>query len=273
MDSILPHLLAFLLYGLGAIAVGRRCHRQPEEGSRCPRPLDRVLLTAAILAHGWGAATLLLSDQGLRLGFAPALSLTVWLAALFFWIESFYAPIGWLYILLTPIAALVCLLVPWLPLPATPVAADNPWLRLHLVVALLSYALFTLAALHAVLMSVLERALHRRDPVAWLGRMPPLLVMESLLFRVIGVAFVLLTITVLTGVVFSEALFGQPLRSDHKTVFTLLAWAIFGILLLGRRTWGWRGRVALRWTWAGFITLVLAYLGTHFVLEYLLQHR
>ena len=57
--------------------------------------------------------------------------------------------------------------------------------------------------------------------------------------------------TVLTGVVFSEALFGQPLRPDHKTIFTLLAWAIFGVLLLGRHAWGWRGRVALRWTWAG----------------------
>lgn len=270
---ILPHLLAFLLYGLGAIAVWRRCRGRAEEGSRCPRPLDRALLTAAILAHGWGAAALLLSDHGLRLGFAPALSLTVWLAALFFWIESFYAPIGWLYTVLTPIAALVCLLVPWLPLPDATIATDNPWLRLHLVVALLSYALFTLAALHAVLMSVLERALHRREPAAWLGRMPPLLVMETLLFRVIGIAFVLLTVTVLTGVVFSEALFGQPLRADHKTVFTLLAWAIFGILLVGRHAWGWRGRVALRWTWAGFITLALAYLGTHFVLEYLLHRR
>jgi ABC-type uncharacterized transport system permease subunit len=96
--------------------------------------------------------------------------------------------------------------------------------------------------------------------------------MEKLLFRMIGFGFVLLTLTVLSGVVFSEELFGQPMRWDHKTVFTLLSWMLFGLLLAGRRFRGWRGKTALSFTLSGFATLLLAYVGSRFVLEVLL-HR
>jgi len=81
---------------------------------------------------------------------------------------------------------------------------------------------------------------------------------------------VLLTLTLASGVLFSEALFGQPFRVDHKTVFAFISWLLFGGLLLGRRLWGWRGRLALRWTLAGFIALVLAYIGSRFVVEIVL---
>jgi ABC-type uncharacterized transport system permease subunit len=95
--------------------------------------------------------------------------------------------------------------------------------------------------------------------------------MEALLFRLIGIAFVLLTLTVTSGVVFSETLFGQAFRLDHKTVFAIISWLLFGALLIGRRVWGWRGRVALRWTLAGFSTLLLAYVGSRFVVEVVLE--
>jgi ABC-type uncharacterized transport system permease subunit len=110
----------------------------------------------------------------------------------------------------------------------------------------------------------------------WLGaaidQLPALMTMERLLFRLIGIGFVLLSLTVLSGVVFSEQLFGQVLKWDHKTVFALLSWLLFGALLLGRRWKGWRGKTALRFTLAGFATLVLAYVGSRFVLEVVL-HR
>ena len=94
--------------------------------------------------------------------------------------------------------------------------------------------------------------------------------MESVLFRVIWAGFVLLTLTLLSGVVFSEELFGRPAQLTHKTVFGVLSWIIFAALLAGRHIYGWRGRVAVRWTLAGFLTLVLAYLGSKFVVEVLL---
>ncbi|MEZ5727891.1 MAG: cytochrome c biogenesis protein CcsA [Burkholderiaceae bacterium] len=106
----------------------------------------------------------------------------------------------------------------------------------------------------------------------FLDRLPPLLVLERILFRFITIGFVMLSLTAISGVFFSEAVFGRALRFDHKTVFTLISWFVFATLLVGRWRRGWRGRVALRLTFAGFAVLLLAYAGSRFVLEVLL-HR
>jgi ABC-type uncharacterized transport system permease subunit len=145
---------------------------------------------------------------------------------------------------------------------------------------MLAYSLFTLAALHALLMAVVERRLHggagaKRTGLqpmnGLLANLPPLLTLEALLFRIIGLGFVLLTLTLVSGAVFSETLFDQAIRLNHKTLFAIVSWLIFAALLAGRYFYGWRGRVALRWTLAGFITLLLAYVGSRFVLEVVLQ--
>jgi ABC-type uncharacterized transport system permease subunit len=107
---------------------------------------------------------------------------------------------------------------------------------------------------------------------AALDRLPALLTMEKLLFRLISFGFFLLTLTVLSGVFFSEELFGRAFTWDHKIIFTLLSWVLFGLLLAGRRWQGWRGRTALGFTLTGFAILFLAYVGSRFVLEVVL-HR
>ena len=135
---------------------------------------------------------------------------------------------------------------------------------------MLAYSLFTLAALHAILMAVAERRLHRGRLTPLFAGLPPLLTMEALLFRLIHIAFGLLTLTLISGAVFSEHIFGKALQFNHKTVFAVLSWLIFAALLFGRHRYGWRGRVALRWTLTGFAVLLLAYVGSRFVLEVVL---
>ena len=103
-----------------------------------------------------------------------------------------------------------------------------------------------------------------------LSRLPPLLAMETLLFRMIGLGFAFLTLALGSGIVFSEDIFGRPFPFGHKTLFAALSWSIFAALLLGRKLRGWRGRIALRWTLAGFLALLLAYIGSRFVSEVLL---
>ncbi|MCX8018197.1 MAG: cytochrome c biogenesis protein CcsA, partial [Rhodocyclaceae bacterium] len=142
--------------------------------------------------------------------------------------------------------------------------------RLHFLMAMLAYSLFTLAALHAILMAVTEKRLHRGRLTPLFAGLPPLLTMEALLFRLIHIAFVLLTLTLVSGVLFSEQIFGKALPFNHKTVFAVLSWLIFGALLIGRHRYGWRGRKALHWTLAGFGVLLLAYVGSRFVLEVIL---
>ena len=144
-----------------------------------------------------------------------------------------------------------------------------PAFTAHVLIAMLAYAFFAIAAAHAILMTVIERRLHVKHGVPPPG-LPPLLTMERLLFQMLGAGFVLLTLTVASGIVFSEEIFGRALTFDHKTVFGLLSWLIFGVLLAGRLAYGWRGRAALNGTFAGFAALLLAYVGSRFVLEVML---
>mgnify|MGYP000853225227 CR=1 FL=1 len=103
-----------------------------------------------------------------------------------------------------------------------------------------------------------------------LAGVAPLVTVEALLVRLIHVAFALLTLTLISGVFFSETLFGKALSFNHKTLFAFISWLIFAALLAGRHLSGWRGRLALRWTLAGFVALLLAYVGSRFVLEVIL---
>ena len=149
-------------------------------------------------------------------------------------------------------------------------SAQLEWrLQLHAWCALLAYATLAVAALLAIMLMLQERAMRRREFHGWLRALPPLTELESLLFRTIAVGFVLLTATLLTGVLFVENLFAQHLV--HKTVLSVLSWLAFGALLLGRWRYGWRGATAVRWTLAAMLLLILAFFGSKFVLELLLK--
>lgn len=142
-------------------------------------------------------------------------------------------------------------------------------LQLHAWLALLAYATLAIAALLAVMLWLQERALRRRQFHAWLRALPPLTELEDLLFRTITVGFVLLTATLLTGVLFVQDLLAQHLI--HKTVLSVLSWLAFGALLVGRWRYGWRGSKAVGWTMAAMALLLLAFFGSKFVLELVLQ--
>lgn len=271
MQPILLHLLAATLYGvLGALFWRAQSADTP---LRAPgmSTRERLLLLGALCTQGLALHLAMFAGDGMRFGFGLAVSLMLWLAVAFYWIETFYARLDGLHGLVLPAGLIGSVLPLVFPGQHLLVNAASPAFRAHFIVAMLAYSLFTLAALHAMLMAVAERQLHSGRLSRTVAALPPLLTMEALLFRLIGIAFILLTLTLGSGIVFSETLFGQAFRLDHKTVFALVSWLIFGALLIGRRMWGWRGRVALRWTLAGFTALVLAYLGSRFVIEVLLQ--
>jgi ABC-type uncharacterized transport system permease subunit len=272
MPAILLHVLAAALYAGLALHFWRSRWRGPA----LDQPIaglagwERALLLGALLLHGVTLAQEIFPDNAMRFGFAVALSLILWLAIALYWIESFYARMEGLQMLGLPLAAVCVLLPAALPGQHLLANADSPAFRVHFLMAMLAYSLFTLAALHAVLMAVAEKRLHRGRLTPLFAGLPPLLTMEALLFRLIHVAFVLLTLTLASGILFSETLFGKALPFNHKTVFAILSWLIFAALLAGRHLRGWRGRVALRWTLAGFGALLLAYVGSRFVLEVIL---
>lgn len=228
----------------------------------------RVLLPVALLAHGVLIYQSVLGQGDIRLGFGSSLSTILWLTALTYWLSSHGAPLARLQSWVSGLAAVsvltMALFTETHAIPNSQVLA----LRTHLVVSFLAYGLLAVAALHAVMMTLLERQLHRGGQLG--GGAPPLLTLEAMLFRTIGVGFALLTLAVFSGVFFSDVVFGTPLQFTHKVVLAILSWLVFGGLLVGRHFRGWRGRTALVWTITGFTLLLLAYLGTQFVLEVLL---
>lgn len=272
MPPILLHLLPASLYaGLGIWFWHTCCQASDPKSGQRMSPAERGVLLFALAVHGLALHRTLFPGEEMRFGFGVALSLMVWLAICFYWVETLYTRLGGLHGLAMPAGAIASLIPALFPGQHVLANAGSPAFRVHFIIAMLAYSLFTLAALHAMLMAFAERRLHDARLSRILSTLPPLLTMEALLFRLIGIAFVLLTFTLVSGLFFSESLFGTAFRVDHKTVFAFISWLLFGALLLGRHLRGWRGRLALRWTLAGFVTLMLAYVGSRFVIEVLLQ--
>ncbi|MGB6104805.1 MAG: cytochrome c biogenesis protein CcsA [Pusillimonas sp.] len=275
--GIVFHLLAALAYTILAVSLWRPLSKGGDTIKT--GHVKQVCLASAIALHGIGLIQAILPEQTLRLGWALALSAAVCLGMIVFWLESLVMRIDGLLLILLPASALAALLAALFPSGHIVTHAGSEWLRVHLLIALIAYGLITVAALQAMLMTALDRQLHR--PVQAeanrgmldraLHSMPPLLVQEVLLFRLIWLGFSILTLTVITGVVVSLRLTSEVLPIDHKTIFTLLSWLTFGGLLLGRYTRGWRGRIALRWTLVGFAFVLLAYSGSRFVLDVILR--
>ena len=243
-----------------------------------PRSTLKSLLAAAVAAHAMTFIWPIASGQPAQFGFAHAVSIMLCAGAGLLWLESLQVDIDLMWLMVLPVAAIVAPLPYFFGGVSVSIQAMKPLFVPHLIVGMLAYSFLAFAALHAVLMIVAERQLQQQSQSAsaawqsWTERLPPLLVMEKYLFRVLFAGFVLLTLTVLTGVVFSEEVFGKPWRLDHKTIFTVVSWLTFGTLLVGRRIWGWRGRLAARFTLWGFLLVFMAYIGSRFVLEVIL-HR
>jgi ABC-type uncharacterized transport system permease subunit len=245
--------------------------------------MGRVLLGVALLVHGVLLHTTIFPQNAMVFGFAFALSAMFWLGAGIYWIESFFFPLDGLRLLVLPLAC-VASVMPLIfgGVRVLPYAAA-PMFKLHFLIANIAYGLFAIAALHAILMLMVEKRLQNMRGTStrhtsnswvssWLDTLPPLLTLEKLLFRLISAGFVLLTLTLISGIAFNEQLVDKAFKLDHKTVFAILSWLMFGALLTARRVSGWRGRAALRWVLASFVALLLAYVGSRFVFEVLL-HR
>lgn len=270
--QLLPHILAALLYGaLGFHFWNSRWRDHQDQCVACPmRPWERGAIGMSLLIHGFGLFSALLNSDGMHFSFALALSLMMWLAVLIYWLESFMARMEGMQPMVLPLAA-ACALLPAIFSADHVVAhADATAFQFHFLTAMLAYSLLTLAALHAVFMGFTENALHRRIVKRSLASLPSLMAMESLLFRMLMLGFILLTLAVGSGLLFSELIFGKPLGLDHKIFFAIASWCIFATLLVGRHIWGWRGKRALRLTLAGFGLLILAYFGSRFVVEVVL---
>jgi ABC-type uncharacterized transport system permease subunit len=234
-------------------------------------PLNRLALGlagTAVLIH---AGILLGMHRGaLDLHFFAALSLVAFVVSTLTLLVNLSRPVAALGVIVFPLTALLIAADSFLAPPTLPQPPMDWQIKLHVTVALIAFSVLSIAAALAILLAAQERALRHRQFSPWLRALPPLTLTETLLFRLIGAGFALLSLTLLTGALFIQNISAQHLI--HTTVLSVLAWMVFGVLLYGRWRHGWRGQRAVKLTLIGMAVLLLAFFGSKAVLE-LVLHR
>ena len=267
MNLSLAPILAICLYLLSTVLLVLRCR-----DADMVRGYNKNLLilpgAMALLLHIYILHGEILSPAGINLGFYDSLSLISAFITLFTLVSTARYAAEALCMLMMPIAAAMIALDTTNDTIHIMTPGASSALITHVLTSLIAYSVLGLATLHAVVLSLQNSYLHEHHPAGILRILPPLKTMETLLFESITIGFVLLSVSLATGLMFLENMFAQQLA--HKTVLSILAWIVFGILLFGRSVFGWRGRTAIRWTLGGFISLMLAYFGSKFVLEIIL---
>jgi len=267
LHYLIPFLVVAFIYLAVAVDFWREAKSVHAEQSL---KLHSMMIILGLMLHGWLLYQGIFAN-GFNLGFYYALSVILWLTVLIYWFADITHKLTSLQAFVLPPAAIFAVLPAFMESNHFLPSAESPIFMWHIAIALLAYSLFTFAALHVLLMAIVERSLHHRTTFIKLPNFPPLMVMENLLFKIITLGFILLTITLVSGMLFSEQIFGKPLQFNHKTVFSFASWVIYAGLLFGRFQYGWRGAKAIRWTLVGFVLLMLAYIGSKFILQVLLQ--
>ncbi len=265
MNIFTISLSAILLY---IIAAGSHKYRVSSDAFSSKHLLF-VLGGLAVCLHALVLYQNMVTPSGLNLGFFNAASLMAWVIAILLLLSILRQPVENLAIVIFPLAALTIGLESYFHSERI-LSSNQPYgVTLHILFSIIAYSLLSISALQALFLAYQDYQLHHKHPGWVIQILPPLQVMEKLLFQMIAVGFVLLSLSLISGIVFLEDIFAQHLV--HKTILSIVAWCVFGMLLWGHWRYGWRGKTAIRWNLSGFFVLMLAYFGSKMVLELILQ--
>lgn len=228
-----------------------------------------TLLFIAAILHALILFPNMLTPAGIDFNLFNILSLTCWLMLTLTLFFSTYRPVLALNIFAIPVATFGLVVGALWRVPYQPLSEMGHGLEWHIVLSLAAYCVLFMAAIQAILLNVQNRELkHKSLNRIWVSVLPPLQTMESLLFDLLLLGFILLTVALFLGFVSVDNLLAQHLV--HKTFFSILSWFLFGILLFGRWHMGWRGQRAIKFTLWGFGLLLIGFVGSKFVLELLM---
>lgn len=229
-----------------------------------------VLSLAALVSHTLIVWEIIFPSTGVDLGFFKISALLFLVINLACITSLMRRPLQNLLVALFPLSALAVLVSAFAPDTAPLLSHLSGGMILHISSSILAYAVLTLAAIQAAVLSLQDHQLKQRQTRGIVQILPPLQLMESMLFELLWIGLALLTIAIVSGVVFIDDIFAQSLV--HKTVLTIAAWVLFSALLWGHYQLGWRSKTAVRLTLTGFVLLMLAFFGSKLVLE-LILHR
>ena len=263
MQAATP-IISIILYSISLLLLWQAIHKKTRA---CVA--FRLFFAAAIVLHAASLQLSLFSEGQLNLSISNATSMVFFAVSVISWSSiTRKLPIENLLIVLLPATIASLIFSALTPEPEFKTIAGNGLIS-HIILSILAYSFITIAALQACLLAIQEKQLRQHNFTGMFQYFPPLQTMETLLFEMIWLGFITLTAAILSGSIFLHDIFAQHLA--HKTILSIIAWAVFAILLCGRHLKGWRGITATKWTLAGFIALMLAYFGSKFVLEVLLS--
>ncbi len=229
----------------------------------------------AMLAAGFVFQTLEIAIAFARAGHVPAsnlhqtLAISAWALVGAFLVFQYRYRVNILGIYAAPLAALILLASAHLPrATAAPVSLFKSfWLLVHIVTIFLGDAALTLACGVGILYLLQERAIKRKSPGFFFRRLPSLDRLDTTGHACIVTGFTLLTIGIITGMIYARAVWGHFWSWDPKEVWSALTWVFYAALLHERLAVGWRGRRAAIMAIVGFAVLLFTFLGVNFLLH------
>lgn len=224
----------------------------------------------AISAHAFTTYYLIDTPNGIDLGFLNMATLICAFVAALGFLVSLKKPVASLLVMLFPMAVFSLMLALFLPEGKRPETTLSPGIVAHILFSVLAYGVMMIAACQALLLAIQNRRLHLKQTSGLLKVLPSMQSMEQMLFEMLWAGFILLSLSIASGVIYFDNLFVQHLA--HKTILTILAWLVCATLLWGHHVKGWRGATAVRLTLSAFFLLLLAYVGSSIVLQFIL-HR
>ncbi len=268
MSSIIKYS-TILFYALTFVLILWRTHRITDSGISEKRGLMLALWAIACLLHASHLYPQTFTIHGLNFTFYNSVSMVLFLISLLIFLLSISKKTEFLGLIILPIVIVGVALT--IVKPEVIASTSNlHGLQIHVVTSLFAFSVLTISALQSILLFTQDRHLRKHSIGGITRALPPLHDTEKFLFQTITVGFILLSIALASGFLFLENMFEQDIA--HKTILSCMAWVLFAVLLWGRWQFGWRGRMAIRWTLGGFTFLILAYLGSMFVQEIIL-HR
>ena len=265
-------VLALIASGLYLLSATRQWQSLTKRKD-ADKSLVMILALAAVMSHCAAVANSWLAHDGLNLAFFDIGAVTALVITLVIILSSLRKPLENLFIGLFPMAAAVLISFSLNELSGgheqekvTQLSGGLGW---HIILSILAYSVLIIACVQAVLLYLQDMSLKKHNTRGLVQALPPLQTMDILLFEMVWVGMVLLTAAFVIGFPFIEDIRGQHLV--HKTTLSIVAWLVFATLLGGRYFFGWRGIVASRWAIVGTGFLILAYFGSKFVLELLLN--
>lgn len=268
MNNHLIGICAVVLYATSAGMLFRKVAANKTNDTESPRLYSFVwvIAVAAALVHALMLINSTFKSSGINLAFFNSLSVTTWFTVTITLLLNVGRPVINLGLILFPMSAITLLLS--IIFTSNSAGTIEPELQWHVLISVIAYALLTIAAGQSVLVSLQDKRLHSHRPGGFLRALPPLAVMETVLFQLLVATFLTLSLALVTGIIFLDDIFAQ--RLVHKTVLSIGAWLILAVLLIGQLRWGWRGQKAAAMTIGAFASLLLGYFGSKFVIELIL---